>query len=86
MSQVSAHLEQGMMELYQNITMMAQVLDVARLQNLMLTRILIDKKVCTQEEIDERYKKDVEEELKKQHELMKIKLEEQMNAAANEQE
>ena len=79
--QLGAHLEQGMMELYQNISMLGQMLDLARLQNFMLTNILVDKGICTKEELQERYKTEVEDELKKQQELMRIKLEEEIKKA-----
>lgn len=85
MQQFGAHLEQGMMELYQNISQLGQMLDIARLHNYMLTKILLDKGVVTKEELDERYKTEVEDELIKQQELMRKRMEEHLQKAVEEE-
>lgn len=85
MQQVGEHLEQGMMELYENISQLGQMLDIARLHNFMLTKILVDKGVVTKEEIEQRYQTEVEEELKKQQEMMRKRMEEHLQQSIDKE-
>lgn len=83
---VSSHLEEGMMELYNHIMLVGEGLDIARLQNFMLTKILVDKEIITEEEVNKRWNTDVVEEMKRQKEKIQKKIEEQYQDVINEKE
>jgi len=65
----------GQME--QGLSMMGTEISVSRAQINMLMRILVEKDIMTEEEINEKYEKEVAIPIKKQFEEMKKKMEEQ---------
>lgn len=85
-NKLGKHIEEGMLELYQNIMHLGETLDVARLHNFMITKILVEKGVVTEKEIEERFKTDVLDELRKQHDKVKEKLEKDLQEKIEEKE
>jgi len=85
MGEVAAQLEQSMMEMYKGIHKLSQGLDISRLQNHMVLNILVDKGIVTKEEVETRYKKDVEDEMQKMRKKIEEKMNEQIQAAVDQQ-
>ena len=81
MNQLKAILQAmdgGLMQLSQSVQILGQGLDLTQLKINMIMNVLVDKGIVTKEEIEERFKKDVTENLKKMREKQEQEIQQKL--------
>lgn len=76
---LTQQLEAVISQMEMGISKIGQGLDLTRLQMFMMYKILVDKGICTEEEMKEYYKNEVSARLKEMQEEMLKKIQEQQN-------
>jgi len=78
LSMVVQNVEMGMVQLVQNQQVMGSALDACRLTIQMLTNILVETAVITEEDFRSRYKTDVIDKMQAMQEKMRAEMQKQM--------